>query len=261
MSPDTRRHRGAHPADAELFGVDELPKLRRAVGELCWLLSRGYKMTSSLKLVGDRHGLRERQRLAVSRCACSDEDRQRRIAHRIAVEQLKDQQVVIDGFNLIITIEAALSGGPLLVGFDDCIRDLSSVHGSYRSVEETDRAIKMIGNALDGLAPASVHWLLDQPVSNSGRLAAKITDLASRANWPWSVEVVFNPDTAIAASPAVAITSDASILDRVKRWTDLKTYLLEREVPHAWMLDLRPSPDIKSLKGLVEPRGIEPLTS
>ena len=239
MSPDTRRHRGPHPSDAELFGVDELPKLRRAVGDLCWLLSRGYKMTSSLKLVGDRHGLRERQRLAVSRCACSDEDRQRRIAHRIAVEQLKDQRLIVDGFNLIITIEAALSGGPLLVGIDDCIRDLSSVHGSYRSVEETDRAIRMIGNALNELGPASVHWLLDQPVSNSGRLAAKITDLASRANCRWSVEVVFNPDTAIVASPAVAITSDSVILDGVNRWTDLKTYLVERDVPDAWIVDLR----------------------
>ena len=239
MSPDTRRHRGPHPADAELFGTDELPKLRRAVAELCWLLSRGYKMPSSLKLVGDRHGLRERQRLAVSRCACSDEDRQRRRDHSIAVDQLKDQQLVVDGFNLIITIEAALSGGPLLVGIDDCIRDLSSVHGSYRSVDETDRAITMIGEALNGLGPASVHWLLDQPVSNSGRLAAKITDLAAHAHWPWSVEVVFNPDAAIIASSAVAITSDALILDRVERWANLKTYLLEREVPEAWIVDLR----------------------
>ena len=239
MSPDTRRHRGPHPADAELFGVDELPKLRRAVAELCWLLSRGYKMTSSLKLVGDRHGLRERQRLAVSRSACSDEDRQRRRDHCIAVEQLKDQQLVVDGFNLIITIEAALSGGPLLVGVDDCIRDLSSVHGSYRSVEETDRAITMIGDALDRLGPASVHWLLDQPVSNSGRLAARISDLAAHANWPWSVEVVFNPDAAIIASSAIAITSDSMILDRVEGWADLKTYLLEREVPQAWLVDLR----------------------
>ena len=239
MSPDTRRHRGPHPADAELFGTEELPKLRRAVAELCWLLSRGYKMTSSLKLVGDRHGLRERQRLAVSRSACSDEDRQRRHDHRIPVEQSKDQQLIVDGFNLIITIEAALSGGPLLVGVDECIRDLSSVHGSYRSVEETDRAITMIGNALHRLGPASVHWLLDQPVSNSGRLAAKIADLAQRANWPWSVEVVFNPDAAIVASPAVAITSDSAILDRVERWSDLKTHLLKREVPHAWIVDLR----------------------
>lgn len=239
MSPDTRRHRGPHPADTELFGADELPKLRRAVAEMCWLLSRGYKMTSSLKLVGDRHGLRERQRLAVSRTACSDQDRQRRRGHLIAVEQLLDQQVIVDGFNLIITIEAALSGGPLLVGVDDCIRDLSSVHGSYRSVEETDRTINLIGAVLQQLRPSSVHWLLDQPVSNSGRLAAKIVDLAGRAHWPWSVETVFNPDAAIVASTAVAITTDASILDAVERWVDFKTYLIEREVRDAWIVDLR----------------------
>ena len=197
-------------------------------------------MTSSLKLVGDRHGLRERQRLAVSRCACSDQDRQRRKDHCIAVEQLRGQQVSVDGFNLIITVEAALSGGVLLVGVDDCIRDLSSVHGSYRSVEETDRAIMMIGEALQRLAPSSVHWFLDRPVSNSGRLAAKIADLASKNQWPWNVEVVFNPDTAIIAASSVAITSDSSILDRVAHWTDLKSHLLAREIPSAWLIDLRP---------------------
>ena len=197
-------------------------------------------MTSSLKLVGDRYGLRERQRLAVSRCACSDQDRQRRKEHCVSVEQIQDQPVTIDGFNLIITVEAALSGGPLLIGVDDCIRDLSSVHGSYRSVEETDRAIMMIGDALHRLAPSRVLWLLDRPVSNSGRLAAKLTDLASSNHWPWEVEVIFNPDAAIAASPSIAITSDSLILGRVSRWTDFKSHLLAVEFPHAWTLDLRP---------------------
>ena len=238
MSPDTRRHRGAHPADPELFAPAQLAKLRQATGELCWLLSRGYKMTSALKLVGDRHGLRERQRLAVSRCACSDQDRQRRKDHCLSLEQLRNQQVIVDGFNLIITVEAALSGGPLLIGVDDCIRDLSSVHGSYRSVEETDRAILMVGDALQRFATASVLWLLDRPVSNSGRLAAKITDLASHNNWPWNVEVVFNPDSMMIASSAVAITSDSSILDQVERWADLKSYLLAHEIPNTWMIDL-----------------------
>ena len=196
-------------------------------------------MTSSLKLVGDRHGLRERQRLAVSRASCSDQDRQRRKSHRIGVEQLRDQPVIVDGFNLIITIEAALSGGLLFVGVDECVRDLSSVHGSYRSVEETDQAISMIGKALQQLGPSSVHWLLDRPVSNSGRLAAKILDLAGRNDWPWDVQVVFNPDAAIAASLSVAITSDSSVLDRVERWADLKSHLLAREVPDAWLIDLR----------------------
>ena len=196
-------------------------------------------MTSALKLVGDRHGLRERQRLAVSRCACSDQDRQRRKDHCVSLEQLRNQQVIVDGFNLIITVEAALSGGLLLIGVDDCIRDLSSVHGSYRSVEETDRAISIIGDALQTFAPASVLWLLDRPVSNSGRLATKIAGLAAHNNWPWSVEVVFNPDSAMIASPAVAITSDSSILNGVDRWADLKSHLLTYEIPGAWMIDLR----------------------
>ena len=214
-------------------------RLRSAVNELCWLLSRGYNLTSALKLVGDRHGLRERQRLAVSRCACSEQDRQRRKDHLVAVEELRGQDVTVDGFNLIITLEAALSGGPLLKGIDDCIRDLSSVHGSYRSVEETDRAIDMIGQAFEQLAPLSVHWFLDRPVSNSGRLAAKITDLATRHDWPWDVDVVFNPDSAIIAGEGVAITSDSSILDRVERWADLKSYLIAREIRDAWQIDFR----------------------
>lgn len=239
MSPDTRRHRGAHPADAELFGPDQLPKLRVAVDELCWLLSRDYKLVSSLKLVGDRHGLRERQRLAVSRAACSDQDRQQRKDRCIGVEQLRNQPAIVDGFNLIITVEAGLSKGPLFVGVDECIRDLSSVHGSYRSVEETDRAISLIGKTLQTLAPSSVLWLLDRPVSNSGRLAAKITEFAVVNDYPWEVQVVFNPDTAIVASPAVAITSDSIILNQVARWTDLKSYLVAGEVPDAWMIDLR----------------------
>src|SRR5215813_12044550 len=125
MSPDTRHHRGAHPGDPELFNEEQLGKLRLAVSELCWLLSRGYNMTSSLKLVGDRHGLRERQRLAVCRSSCSDQNKQQRQNHRLSVDRIRNESVIVDGFNLMITIEAALSGGPLFVGVDESIRDLS----------------------------------------------------------------------------------------------------------------------------------------
>jgi hypothetical protein len=238
MSPDTRHHRGAHPADPELFGPDQLLKLRRAVTELSWLLSHGYNMTSSLKLVGDRRGLRERQRLAVCRSSCSDQNKQRRKDHRVSVEQLRNQSVIVDGFNLMITVEAALSRGPLLIGVDECVRDLSGVHGSYRSVEETDRAISMIGEALQVLGASSVLWLLDRPVSNSCRLAAKIADLAVQREWPWQVDVVLNPDSMIISSLDVAITSDSSLLDRAERWADLKSYLLAHQIPEAWVINL-----------------------
>lgn len=241
MSPDTRVHRGPHPADSELFGPNQLPELRCAVSELSWLLSRGYQIASSLKLVGDRHRLRERQRLAVSRSSCSKQDREKRRDHCVSVDQLRDAEVIIDGFNLLITVEAALSKGPLFIGVDSCIRDLSSVHGSYRSVQETEQSIAMVGKALQDLGAASALWLLDRPVSNSGRLASKISNVAIEHGWPWQVEVVFNPDSMIMSSPAVAITSDSSILDRVERWADLKSYLLAKQIPEAWLIDLSDS--------------------
>src|SRR5947199_6159596 len=172
--PDIRKHRGAHPEDRKLFADDQLPALRTAVRELSWLLSRDYSIKGALKLVGDRHALTDRQRLAVSRAACSDQSKTHRLSSRVGMESLSGEQVIIDGFNLIITIEAALSGGVLIRGRDGCIRDLSSVHGSYRSVNETDQAINLIGAALEGLRPQSVAWLLDRPISNSGRLAKRI---------------------------------------------------------------------------------------
>jgi len=238
LSPDLRQHRGAHPADKEQFSKEQILILATATAELSWLLTRQYKMAAALKLVGDRYALTTRQRLAVSRATCSDQSLRRRHEHRISLEHIENGSVVIDGFNLIITVEAALSGGVLLVCRDDCIRDLSSVHGSYRSVQETERSMLLIGEALENLKPASVRWFLDRPVSNSGRLARRITDLASQHCWPWSVEVIFNPDTAIISSSSIAITSDSSILDRVEGWVNLNPYLVE-QLPGSWLLDFR----------------------
>ena len=72
--PDTRSHRGPHPEDDRLFGSAVRPRLVEAVADLCWLLSRGYATPSALKLVGDRHVLAARQRVAVARLRCSDAD-------------------------------------------------------------------------------------------------------------------------------------------------------------------------------------------
>src|SRR5437660_7015942 len=236
--PDTRKHRGAHPGDRELFADNQLPVLRVSVGELSWLLTRGYTMKAALKLVGDRHALTDRQRLAVSRAACSDQSKEQLAATRLPVEAVAGEELIIDGFNLTITIEAALSGGVLIHCRDGCIRDLSSVHGSYRSVNETDQAISLIGTALESLRPKSVSWLLDRPISNSGRLAKRIRDLATENGWNWTVEVVFNPDAEIMTSGRVVVSSDSHVLDETKRWINLNRYLLDERLKNFWLIDL-----------------------
>lgn len=235
------RHRGKHPADEELFGPSATPALRQAVTDLSWLLGRGYARNSAVKLVGDRYELRERQRLASARASCSDTARATRAQNHLPAEALHGRIVWVDGFNLLVSLEAALSGGVLLHCRDGCLRDMSSVHGSYHTVAETDAALTLAAHRLTELQPASVHWLLDKPVSNSGRLAARIRELAEQHHWPWTVEAVFNPDTdLIAARDAVVISSDAMVIDGAACWYNLAADLiLSHRCGPAWLVDLR----------------------
>jgi hypothetical protein len=238
MCPDHRQHRGAHPEDQNLFGAENIPLLRQAVADLSWLLNRGYKMNSSLKLTGDRYDLALRQRLAVSRAACSDEQRQHRRNNCLAFDEIRGRELVIDGFNLIVTMEAALSGGLLILCRDGCVRDLSSVHGSYRTVAETGQVIRLIGQALIQKTDAQVLWLLDQPVSNSGRLGQRIRAIAEDQHWPWRVETVMNPDRELRSSTQIVITSDSAILDGPVKWMNLAALLISEYALKVWLVNM-----------------------
>lgn len=237
MNTHEQRHRGVHLNDKALFSGEQLRHLRAAVHEFCWLLGRGYARHSVIQLVGDHHQLTKRQRLAISRAACSNASRESRNAKCLPIESIKNQALVIDGFNLIITLETAMAGGLLLHCCDGCIRDIASVHGTYRQVSETRQAIELIGRALHSFAPANVLWLFDQPVSNSGQLAAMVQDIAQVHGWHWRAELVENPDQAILGSDRIAITSDSVILDGNIQWINLGDYLLTKYFPQAWLID------------------------
>ena len=244
--PDRRRHRGRHPEDERLFAEATLDTLRTAVSHLSWLLTRGYALKSSLKLVGDRRGLTQRQRMAVWRCSCSDASLKRREDVRIPPEQAAGCGVGIDGYNLLITIESALSGGLILVGRDGCCRDLASVHGTYRKVGETVPALEIIVDAVEALRPAHVDWYLDRPVSNSGRLKAVLVDvIAGRSGRGtlWNIELTMSPDKVLADYPAAVITTDSVVLDRCELWINLAGRIISSRISAAWVVDLRSQPE------------------
>ncbi len=236
--PDKRLHRGPHPEDTESFRSEALPFLRSAVSDLSWLLTRGYAERSSTKLVGDRYNLTERQRIAVRRCACSDEALRSRQAREIEVADARGKQLLLDGFNVLTTVEAALGHGVVLIGRDGCYRDMASMHGSFKSVEETPESVLLIGRTLARLGAGEVSWYLDQPVSNSGRLKQLIRAIADEQQWRWRVELVPDPDSVLAESDELVVSADSGILDRCGPWLNLARQVVSEHVPHAWRVSL-----------------------
>jgi hypothetical protein len=204
------------------------------VADLSWLLSRGYAEASSLKLVGDRRRLVERQRVAVRRSSCSDQALARRRSTRVELGAMRGRPLRIDGFNLVLTLESALGGGVVLGGRDGCFRDLASVHGTYRRVEETRPALDLAARRLAEWGVGPCTWLLDAPVSNSGRLAAMIR----AADPSWTAEVVPDPDPLLALPGDPVATADAAVLDRSGPWLNLARALVEDAIPGAFVVDL-----------------------
>jgi hypothetical protein len=214
--------------------------LRQACSDLCWLLDHGYGITSATELVGDRYHLTRRQRIAICRCACSQEARDRRQTHRVALAQLRGQALWLDGFNVLTAVEAALGGGVILIGRDGCCRDVAGVYARYSKVEETVPALRAIGQFASQQAVAQCHWWLDSPVDNAGRLKTIIQEVGAEAGWPWEIELVTNPDRVLSASEQIVSSSDHAILDRCQRWFNLSREVIAQYVPQARMVDLGP---------------------
>jgi hypothetical protein len=236
--PDTRSHRGSDPRDAEAFAPSALPALRSAVADLSWLLGGGYAIVSAVKLVGDRWVLTERQRAAVRRAACSDSARTGRLLRRVEAGEMGSQPLMIDGFNVVTTVETALGGGVVLGCRDETFRDLSGVHGTYRKVAETLPALDLLGIRLCDLGVTRVHWLFDRPVSNSGRIRALLQETAHAQEWDWTVELVDNPDPLLKASSGIVASADSAILDRCGRWFNLARDVIETACPYAKIVDM-----------------------
>jgi hypothetical protein len=268
--PDTREHRGPHPADAELFAPAMLPQLRQAVADFSMLLTKGYADKSALKLVGDRFSLTQRQRLAVMRGSCSDQQMESRLVRCVPAEALAGRDLAIDGYNLLITIEAALGGGLIFRGRDGCFRDLASIHGTYRKVEETIPAAKLIGDFLAEIGVARALWLLDSPVSNSGRLKTLLSELARGHSWPWEIRLTISPDAELSGkvthpvgwglphrdlsseenqwgkphptadaplASAIVVSTDSVILDACQEWTNLAAEIIAQRLPQTPVID------------------------
>ena len=209
------------------------------MADLSWLLTREYAAKSALKLVGDHLQLHERQRTAVMRCACGDASLRHRKRTEVVPADVRNLPLLIDGYNVLTSIEAALAGGVVIEGRDSCYRDMASMHGTFRQVAETMPAVELIGRVLADLGIGQAVWYLDRPVSNSGRLKTTLLAAAERNQWPWEVQLVASPDAVLATSESLIATADSVILDRCRKWFNLARHAIAGELPESDVVRLR----------------------
>ncbi|MBP2618977.1 DUF434 domain-containing protein [Chryseobacterium jejuense] len=224
------RNRGKNTGDDALFGSEkQISKLKFAVQDMQYLLTRGYAEKAASDLVGNRYRLKTRQIQALRGASASEGQIHDRKLKQQDISDLKDKTVYLDGFNVLILLESLLSEAYIFEGVDGCFRDLSGVHGTYKRVNQTQRAIELVAIFFQKSQAQKLVWIFDQPVSNSGRIKQIVLDFAIENQLNWEVELQFSPDKFLAESSEVIISSDAWILDHCKEWFNLISYLLKEE--------------------------------
>ena len=228
--------RGFVPEDVKTFSPEALEKMRTASRHVCYLANEGYDLKQATTFVGNHYLLSERQRLAIMRSVATQVQIENRQKKQVPMTALSGREVWIDGFNTIITLEVLLSDSILFSCMDGTIRDLAALRGTYRLISETEAAIRMMFDFLQEAEVSRVNILLDQPVSNSGRLKTCMAEIGEEYPFALDIQILREVDRDLYDKELV-ITSDSIILDHCISWVNLTRGCLDRlhvEAKQVW---------------------------
>ena len=220
--------RGYVPDDERNFSLESIEKLRVASRHVLYLINEGYDLKQASTFVGNHFLLSERQRLAVMRSLATAEQLAMRKAKLLTAAEAAGRDVWIDGFNTVITLEVLKCDSILFSCMDGTVRDLASLRGTYRIIPETEDAVRLLFDSLEEMEIHSATVLLDQPVSNSGRLKALIAELAVEYPFDLDIQIQKDVDRELYEKENV-ISSDSIILDRCLSWINLAALCMERQ--------------------------------
>ena len=232
--------RGFVPEDEKNFSPESLEKMKTASRHIYYLINEGYDLRQAATFVGNHFLLSERQRLAIMRSLATKEQLADRKRKEIPLAELSSGEVWIDGFNTIITLEVLLSDSVLFSCMDSTVRDLAALRGTYRIIPETDGAVRALFDILREVKIRKANILLDEPVSNSGRLKALIADIGEDYPFELDIRILKDVDRALYEKEYV-ITSDSIILDHCRSWANPVSACLARRGRQgfrAWPYDL-----------------------
>ncbi|OEC88084.1 MULTISPECIES: DUF434 domain-containing protein [Methanobacterium] len=211
----------------------EKNKLKRAAFDLRFLLNRGYRKKGALQFVANKYVLNKDERNYLARSIFSDLILKKRQEKIIDISKIKDVLLLVDGYNVLITVESLYHEDydSIILCDDMVIRDLNAVFGKYKLNNATEMALNKILDLISSYGPSYTCFFFDSPVSFSGKLAGLTKKIMDGYDLPGNVCLSKTVDTEIIKlsklKNAIVATGDSVIIDKVDRVVDIPRYILE----------------------------------
>ncbi|MDI9624220.1 MAG: DUF434 domain-containing protein [Methanothermobacter sp.] len=200
--------------------------LREAQEDLQYLLDRGYRKRVALDFVANHYKLKRKDRNYLARFVFSKSTIKSRKEKLASPESLRGSRIILDGYNVLITVESILQGD-FFIAQDGFLRDSRGVFGKYKLNDETFKALRLVFEALKALKVGFVKFYFDKAVSFSGELASIVRRLLKEYGIPGEVELSPHVDYSIKneVEDSVVATSDSAIIDKANKVFDIPLFI------------------------------------
>ncbi|MEA1924662.1 MAG: DUF434 domain-containing protein [Candidatus Altiarchaeota archaeon] len=195
--------------------------VQKASEDMKYLLDRGYNRDTSLNLAVNRYHLDMRERNYLRRYVFSENEIRLHKSKLISIIEINGEKIVVDGFNVLITVDAVLKERNLVEGMDCILRDTSMVFSNYRFNSDTIKALDALMTLFLKYNPEEVFFVFDSQISRSGELSSYVREKMGDIGISGGASTAKSADKKIIELNHITASSDSHIIESVNQIVDL----------------------------------------
>lgn len=204
-----------------------LRRLEAPLLDIRYLLDRKYPKKSAITYVSNRYGLTKDERNILTRIACEKDisnDRKRKL---VSIEFIRDKNLFIDGYNVLITVESLILGYPVFLCDDGILKDVRSLFRRYKIGFMTKEALSMIEMITSKYTPKEIVIIFDSQISRSGDLSKMARDIFDKDNCLVFTSKDTDKEIMENSRKGIIATSDGIIIDNVDNVLDIPVHIAD----------------------------------
>lgn len=187
--------------------------------------------------MGNRYNLPEASRQILRRGVFNPALAVKRRQKLWLTPNLAGRPLALDGHNVLITVESAWRGIPVMAADDGFIRDIGQVSRRFRSTSLTEKVLQDISCYLGSHLLGPVLFWYDEPMSHSGELAAATRRILQECRINGDAQAVPVPEKHLLEFRGVIGSSDTYLIDRAQQVVDVAGEII-RQLPHVKIISL-----------------------
>jgi hypothetical protein len=217
-----------------LSGFDLKEKLLKPAQDIRSILRWGYPKFATIRFVAEHSQLSVEERHILTRVIMPPEKVISRIRKKIACDDISNRDLLLDGYNVLLSVDSLMKKEPMWFCDDGYIRDTRYYFSKTSQAEDIEEAIDSVLEFLFEASPKSATFLLDSQISRSGELAGLIRrrlekyGIRGEARTSKTVDFDLKTEGGNIEKNLIIATSDGIVIDSVLQVLDIPACLMEK---------------------------------